>query len=482
LNGDFDCAREAFQKALDAVGPGSGAPSGDAQVIAFSTDLWDSIVRYEALAAPVEEAGDDEAADSALEALDEAKTSDAEVTAARSAITSDAGGPPYDIPMVVNESVLRALAVFQNDLHPIIERGLSRSGRYLPMIHRIFAEEGIPRDLANMALVESSFMPRAVSSARAHGLWQFMSRTGRQYGLTTNSLVDERSDPEKATRAAAKYLSFLHDVFNDWYLAMAAYNAGEGKILRALAKTGSKDFWQLAKTRAIKPQTQSYVPAVLAATLINRNPEHYGFDVEYEPALLYETVLVDRPVSLVALSRAAQVPLDDLQSLNPELKRSVTPRQPEGYSLKVPPGWRETVVSALDSVPTARIPDGKRYVVRRGDTLSGIARRHRVPEDELAAFNGLSLDATLRRGRVLEIPSHSAPIRAKKTKGPTRTARTASSASPSPKTYRVKSGDTLYAIARRHGTTVGDISAANSLSPDATIRPGDRLTIPPSSR
>lgn len=483
LTGDFDCAREAFAKALAAVGPGSGAPADDRELLAFSSDLWDSILRYEALAAPAEEAAAPEApASPALAALEEAKASEEEMSAARSAVISDAGGATYDIPMVINEPVLRVLAVFQNDLHPIIARGLARSGRYLPMIHRVFAEEGIPRDLAQMAMVESAFIPRAVSSARAHGLWQFMARTGRQYGLSSNSLVDERSDPEKATRAAARYLSFLYELFHDWYLAMAAYNAGEGKILKAMAKTGATDFWQLAQTRAIKPQTQSYVPAILAATLINRNPAHYGFDIEYEPPLLYDSVILDRPVSLVALSRASQVPLEDLQALNPELRRSITPRQPDGYSLKVPPGQRETVVASLASVPTAKLPNGKRYVVRKGDTLARIAKKYGVPEDELAAFNGLAAGAAVSRGRALEIPERPAETaRAKKPAGAAPAAK-AAAAQPVAKSYRVKNGDTLYAIARRHGTSVDELSAANSLSPERPIRPGDTLTIPTKTR
>jgi membrane-bound lytic murein transglycosylase D len=485
LNGDFDCAREAFAKALAAVGPGSGAPAGDRELAAFSSDLWDSILRYEALATPAEEAAAPEApAAPALAALEEAKASEEEMNAARSAVISDASGAPYDIPMVINEPVLKVLAVFQNDLHPIIARGLARSGRYLPMIHRVFAEEGIPRDLAQMAMVESAFVPRAVSSARAHGLWQFMARTGRQYGLASNSLVDERSDPEKATRAAARYLTFLYELFHDWYLAMAAYNAGEGKILKAMAKTGATDFWQLAQTRAIKPQTQSYVPAVLAATLINRNPAHYGFEVEHEPALLYDTVVLDRSVSLAALSRASQVPLEDLQALNPELKRSITPKQPDGYGLKVPPGQRETVAASLASVPTAKMPNGKRYVVRKGDTLAKIARKSGVSEDELAAFNGLAPGASVGRGRALEIPERPAAAEAARAKKPAASPRESkvSAEPPSPTSYKVRNGDTLYAIARKHGTTVEELTAANSLSPETRIRPGDTLTIPPRSR
>ncbi|MGH9399596.1 MAG: transglycosylase SLT domain-containing protein [Thermoanaerobaculia bacterium] len=474
LNGDIDCARESFEKALHTVGPGSAAPSDNLEVLAFSEDLYDSILRYEALAAPAEEtAGDNPPPASPLAALETAQATESEVLAAESAVSSDAAGAPYDIPIVVNEPVLRVLAEFQNDLHAIIARGLVRSGRYVPMIHRVFAEEGVPLDLAHMALVESSFLPRAVSSARAHGLWQFMSRTGRQYGLTANSVVDERSDPEKATRAAARYLKFLHELFNDWHLAMAAYNAGEGKILKAMAKTGSKDFWQLAQTRAIKKQTQTYVPAVLAATLIAKNPLHYGFDIVYEPPLAYEKITLDRPVSLLALSRAARIPLDDLQGLNPELKRSITPRQPDGYELKVPVGARETMLAVLPDVPTARLAAGRRYTAHKGDTIPKVARRFGVRADELAALNRLPQDAAVKRGRTLEIPEPEHVARAKKP-----AASPQANAEPAVKSYRVQGGDTLYAIARRHGTTVGELSAANNLVASAMIKPGDRLTIP----
>ena len=489
LNGDFDCARESFQKALAAVGAGLGAPARDPEVLVFASDLWESILRYEALAAPAEETGAGEKlAASALDALNTAHASEKEVREARTAVVSDSSGAPYDIPMVINEPVLRILAEFQNDLHGNIARGLARSGRYVPMIHRVFAEEGIPRDLAHMALIESSFIPRAVSNARAHGLWQFMSRTGRQYGLTANAIVDERSDPEKATRSAARYLKYLFELFHDWHLAMAAYNAGEGKILKAMARTGARDFWQLAQTRAIKPQTQNYVPAVLAATLIARNPVHYGFEVSYEPPLTYETVTIDRPVSLLALSRASRLSLDDLQALNPELKRSITPRQSDGYELKVPVGWRETVLAALAEVPAAKLPNLRRSVARTGVTLPRVARRVGVAVDERAAMNRLPHDAALKRGRALEIPEpEPRTARARKpagkpSAGAAQTNAIAAAAPAAPTSYRVRDGDTLSRIARRHGTTVTELSAANALGPDATIRPGDKLTIPAKTR
>ncbi len=201
--------------------------------------------------------------------------------------------------------------------------------------------------------------------------------------------MDERSDPEKATRAAARYLRFLYDLFHDWYLAMAAYNAGEGKILRTMEKTGLTDFWQLAASGLLKPQTQNYVPAVIASTLIAKNPAHYGFEVEYEKPLSYETLRLDRPVNLRHLAAENGATLEELQRLNPELRSEITPSGPDGYELKVPVGSRETVLVAFAQAPTARPPSFRRHVVKRGETLASIARRFHVPLASLASANSL---------------------------------------------------------------------------------------------
>ncbi len=489
LAGDFDCAREHFRRAIDALRPPAGPAPTDPELLAFSYQLYESALRYEALSGPAEEAGtsDGQVASDLTEIAEPPATAEA-VVQARQAIDSDVSGIAYDIPITVNDAVLKVLAAFQNDLYGVIGRGLARSGRYMPMIHRIFEEEGIPKDLAQIALIESSFVTHARSPMRAHGIWQFMPRTGRQYGLTANSIVDERSDPEKATRAAARYLSFLHELFDDWYLAMAAYNAGEGKILRALQRTGARDFWELAASGAIRPQTRNYVPAVIAATLIARNPVHYGFEVEYEPPLEYETVLLDRPVHLKHLSGSGATQ-DDLTSLNPELRSAITPRQPEGYELKIPVGSREDVLLAFASAPTAVFPVARRHVVRRGETLARISRRYRVSIATLASANGLSRRARLTKGRVLVIPGRHreearyASVRKGK-KGPGSKAVVASRSGPkktqrgAARHYQVRSGDTLYRIAVKHGTTVARILAVNSLPSWAKIRPGDRLKIP----
>jgi membrane-bound lytic murein transglycosylase D len=488
LAGDFDCAREYFARAIDALRPSSGPAPSDPQLLDFSYQLYESALRYEALAGPAEEAGtSDGLMASELTEIGEPQASEQAMVDAKEAIASDTTGVTYDIPMTVNDAVLKILAAFQTDLHGVIGRGLARSGRYIPMIHRIFQEEGIPTDLAQIALIESSFLAHARSPMKAHGIWQFMPRTGRHYGLTANGIVDERSDPEKATRAAARYLSYLHELFNDWYLAMAAYNAGEGKILRAMQRTGARDFWELSASGTIRPQTQNYVPAVIAATLIARNPGHYGFEVEYEEPLAYETVLLDRPVRLKHLS----TPVEDLKRLNPELTTAITPRQPEGYELKVPVGSRSTVLLAFAGAPTVTFSLARRHVVRRGETLARIARRYGVSVSAIASANSLPRRGRVTRGRVLVIPGRyreervrTASLRKGKRGHAERAVLAARSRNrpgarrASAKHYQVRTGDTLYRIAVRHGTTVAQILAVNALPSWARIRPGDRIKIP----
>ena len=487
LAGDIACARYHFGLSIDAVRPASGpAPTG--RVLGFSHELYDGIQRYEALAGATEEAGTShgEVAPELAAEIESPAASPEAIANARSAIDSEIPVVSSDVPMVVNDSVLRLLAAFQSDgLRGKIAAGLARSGRYVPMIHRIFEEEGLPRDLAMIAFIESSFLPHARSPMSAHGIWQFMPRTGRQYGLRFNGVVDERSDPEKATRAAARYLAYLYELFDDWYLAMAAYNAGEGKILRAMQKTGARDFWELASTSAIRRQTQHYVPAFLASVLISKNPAHYGFTVILEAPLEHETVRLDRSVSLDHLASGARLPLEDFRSLNPELRSLVTPFEAQGYDLKIPPGTHEVVRMAFAACPTTRPPAFKTTVARKGDTLPRIARRYGVPVSAVASANSLSPRSKVRRGQEILIPEKVAAAgkgsRAK-TGSAKQTAARASAAkagkgAASTKSYKVRSGDTLYQIALRHGTTVAEILAINGLG-GGVIRPGDRLKIP----
>ncbi len=484
LSGDVQCAEDAFGRAVESVRPAGADAPADAATIAFSTELYEGILRYEAMAPPLEAEAQEMAARTPMLALPEPPdaTPDAMIKA-REAVSSDNGNLTYDIPIVVNDTVLKILAVYQNDLHDVIARGLARSGRFIPMIERVFQEEGLPRDLAQVAMVESSFIPRARSPKAACGIWQFIPETGRNYGLSSNGFIDERNDPEKATRAAARYLRFLHDLFHDWFLAMAAYNAGEGKILRTMEKTGLADFWQLAASGLLKPQTQNYVPAVIASTLIAKNPAHYGFDVEYEKPLSYETLHLDRPVSLRHLEAENGATIEELQKLNPELRGEVTPSGPDGYDLKVPVGSRESVLVAFAQAPTAKPPRFRRHVVQRGESLASIARKFHVTLASLASANSLRERARVSRGKVVLIPRPEPPVRVasgSRKSGTARAAKQARSAAPPAvaRAYKVRGGDTLYRIALKHGTTVAQLLAFNGLIGPALIRPGDTLKIP----
>ncbi len=488
LAGDFQCAAEAFARALDSVRPAGADAPRDPATIDFSTELYEGILHYEAMAPPAEAVAQEMADRTPMLAppMPPDATPDA-LMKARQAVSTDNGNVAYDIPIVVNDSVLKILAVYQNDLHDVIARGLARSGRFLPMIERVFQEEGLPKDLAQVAMVESSFIPRARSPKAACGIWQFIPETGRHYGLTSNGSVEERSDPEKATRAAARYLRFLHELFHDWYLAMAAYNAGEGKILRTMEKTGLTDFWQLAASGLLKPQTQNYVPAVIASTLIAKNPAHYGFEVEYEKPLSYEILLLDRPVSLRHLAVTNGATLEELQRLNPELRGEITPSGSEGYELKVPVGAREAVLVAFAQAPTARPPSFRRHVVKRGETLASIARRFRVPLAILASSNSLPQKGKLSRGRTVLIPRPEA-VRVASKFSKSSKSHTVKQGKAMPaletaaKSYKVRGGDTLYRIALKHGTTVAQLLAFNSLPGPALIKPGDKLKIPAKAR
>ncbi|HEY7575763.1 MAG TPA: LysM peptidoglycan-binding domain-containing protein [Thermoanaerobaculia bacterium] len=481
LSGDFDCAHDRFEQTVDTLRPEGDRTAPSPEMLAFSFDIYEGILRYEALATPPDDkANGEEPAAPELSPESPAATAEA-ISTAREAVATDSAGVTYDIPIVVNDAVLKVLATFQGQLAEIIGRGLARSGRYVPMIQRIFREEGIPVDLAQVALIESSFLPKARSNKAAHGIWQFMPRTGRQYGLTSNTVVDERSDPEKATRAAARYLSYLYELFDDWYLALAAYNAGEGKILRAQERTGLNDFWQLAASGTLRAQTQNYVPAVIAATLIAKNPEHYGFQVIYEPPLEYETIRLNRPVRLRDLASAEGLEIEELERLNPELKTGITPRQPEGYELKIPVGTSDVALVAFAAAPTAQLPGPRRHVVKKGETLASVARRYRVSVSRLASANSLSAKSKIARGEVLTIPGRATAAAAKSPKKGTAASAQTKTAS-APRSYRVKGGDTLYGIARRTGTTVDLLMSANSLESPEKIKAGDRLVIPPPAR
>jgi membrane-bound lytic murein transglycosylase D len=395
-------------------------------------------------------------------------------------VAADLARTPHDVPIPVNDKVLSYIELFQGRLRGFVEDGLDRGARYLPMIQDVFQAEGLPLDLAYVPLIESAFKNTAFSRAQAKGMWQFLERTAAEVGLEQNWFVDERSDPEKATRAAAQYLKTLHRLFDqDWNLALAAYNGGMGRVQRAMDQARVTDFWALtSSTRYLPRETREYVPMILAAMLIARNPVWYGFELGPVEPLEYDLVSVPDALRLDTIAEWLDVPEEGIRALNPELRRGMTPVGE--HALKVPVGTAGMVERELAAAPPSVFASAifHTHTVRRGDTLWGIARRYKTTIATLTAANDLRTSSKLRIGATLMVPM--VPSAALASGAGRRSATTAeaapSSGSGGPATYRVKRGDTLSRIARLFQTSVTQLKALNRLSSDA-IRVGDRLTV-----
>jgi membrane-bound lytic murein transglycosylase D len=260
----------------------------------------------------------------------------------------------FDIPMVYNERVAQMLDAYSNRVHDRFELGLDNAARYEPLIRTTFQAEGLPEDLLYVAMIESSFRPSARSGARAQGIWQFVQSTGHRFGLKSDRLVDERSDPAKATLAAARFWKTLYGEYGDWHLAMAAYNSGEGRVSSAIRKTGLDDYWQLCSQKALPRETCNYVPGVIAAGMIAKNPAKYGFEVKSSATPEFDTVLVGKPIDLRTLARRSDVELRDLRDLNPELRTTMIPAKQSGYPLMVPADSRAAIESTLAALAENR--------------------------------------------------------------------------------------------------------------------------------
>lgn len=387
-------------------------------------------------------------------------------------------------PISLNARVLSYVEAFQGSLRPFLTEGLTRAGRYMPMIERVFREEGVPIELAWVPLIESAFKPSAKSRVSAQGVWQFMVPTARDFGLRYDWFIDERSDPEKSTVAAARYLKMLHKIFDgDWALALASYNGGQGRVQRAVKNSGISDFWGLTRTSSYLPrETREYVPMIMAAMVIAKNPLKYGFALTPHAPLTYDKVKVPGAVDLRKVAEWADVSLDDIELLNPELRRWTTPMDYPGYELKVPAGRGTALVQRLAGADPGELAAFRRYTVRRGETLASVARRHGVRRDALAVANGISMRARLRSGQTLIIPRATAAALASNSSSSSRPQSTVRRASrnttPAPRriTYRVKRGDTLTSIASRHDVTVAAIKRWNNRRSNA-LKIGERLTI-----
>jgi membrane-bound lytic murein transglycosylase D len=257
----------------------------------------------------------------------------------------------YDLRVTLNEDVLSAIDFFLKNRNgrKLMKIGLERIGLYEEEIRRILREAGLPTDLVYLAQLESNFFPNALSSAKAAGLWQFVAETGIRYGLKVDWWVDERNDPYKSTQAATRYLKFLHEQLNDWYLVMASYNTGEGRII-PLVRRGLQDFWKISEQRLIARETREFVPLILAIAIIGKSRAEFGFEVQAAEPERFETLVLERPVTLKVLVRRAGLDLEELRRLNPELKQDVTPQYSRSYALRLPPGTLATVTQRLSSL------------------------------------------------------------------------------------------------------------------------------------
>jgi membrane-bound lytic murein transglycosylase D len=407
------------------------------------------------------------------------------------AVKQDLAATEHDIPIAQNSRVLSYVELFQGRLRDFIQDGLTRGTKYLPMIQDVFRAEGLPLDLAYIPIIESGFKPNALSKASAKGPWQFMKATALENGLHHDWYIDERSDPEKATIAAAKYLKTLNRLFDgDWNLVLAAYNGGLGRVQRAVKRSGKEDFWELSATSKYLPkETREYVPLILAAIIVAKNPAQYGFDIVAHDPISYDKVTVPRAVDLRRVAEWTGTSIDEIQALNPQLRRWTTPVKYPTFELKVPTGTGSQFQARLASAGPGDITALKWYTVRSGESLATIARKLKVSRVDLAEANSMSVKSRVRSGQELIIPRAPATLLASRTdrEAPAEMAArpltgtaTIPDARPtrtqSPIVYRVKRGDTLSSIAALFDTTVSSIKTLNKLRGNA-IAAGARLKI-----
>ncbi len=391
----------------------------------------------------------------------------------------------YDVPIVRNESVEAHIEYFQTVIKDRFELWLSRSGRYIPFMKETFKSYGLPEDLVFVALIESGFNPAAYSRAKAVGPWQFIKGTGRRYGLRIDEWIDERRDPIKSTVAAAKYLRDLYNMFGSWPLALASYNAGEGKVMRAMARSRSDDFWDLRSTRYLRPETKNYVPKFMAATIIAKNPEKYGFKLDLWVPLQFDEVVIESPTDLRVVAQAAGVTYQEVKDLNPELRSTITPLNYKNYVLKLPYGVKEAFLENFADIPVEKRMIQLRHRVRRGETLSVLARKYGTSVQAIRELNSIGKSRIIREGNYLLIPmSSKVAARQEQQKEqlsmptPPSTITTTDDEQGLKKiVYRVRRGDTLWKISKYFNVSITQIREWNNLNHPSRLKAGKRLVL-----
>jgi len=454
--GEFDKARANYDRAVALIVASGYQSDSDPRLSDLIDQIGETLHSYDVNAR--QDAGDDEENPSMPAPIDELTD-----------LTLPAGDPrlvalaekelmkvQHDLPLTVNAAVLQYLSFFSTPKgRATVAHGLDRSGRYNEMVRRVLKEEGVPQDLMYLAQAESAFQPTAVSKAGARGLWQFMPFRGEEYDLDRTFWVDERSDPEKATRAAARHMRDLYDMFGDWYLVMAAYNAGPMNVVKGVERTGYADFWELSRLHALPKQTQNYVPIIIALALVGKDPALYGVEVAPEKPAATDVIYPKHSIDLHLVADATGADIDDLRAMNPELLRNVTPND-ANFELKLPAGYGEKFQDNISQVPQDKWTSWRLHKVEAGETLGDIARHYRVTVPAIELANHLELHATVPAGFMLNIPAAPPIVRLVH--------------------YRVVRGDTLEGIAERFDVTVAELKRWNNIHGSSAPR-GSRLRI-----
>ncbi|HEY1993513.1 MAG TPA: transglycosylase SLT domain-containing protein [Edaphobacter sp.] len=374
-------------------------------------------------------------------------------------VTAELKTTQSDFPLVVNDYVAGFISYFSNSAagHAHLLRSLERAGKYKEMISKNLSDQGVPQDLIYLAVAESGFQPQALNArSGAGGMWQFMP-TGA-YGLARNGWFDERFDPQKSSIAYAKYMKTLYNQFGDWYLAMAAYDWGPGNVQRAVMRTGYADFWELYRRNVLPGETKNYVPGIIAAIIMAKNPEQYGLDkVVPDAAVISDTVTVDYAIDLRLVADVTNSSLLEIVALNPSLLRMTTPRD-MSFDLHIPLGTLDVFATRIKDIPEDKRASWRFHVVRSGETLDGIATALHAHASDIARTNGLKADDVVATGDELIIPVAGVVANA----GPQR--------------YAARRGDTLITVADRFGVSVEDLRRWNHLSSNV-IRPGSSLAV-----
>ncbi|XPV76426.1 MAG: LysM peptidoglycan-binding domain-containing protein [Desulfovibrio sp.] len=411
-------------------------------------------------------------------------TGPADLTKAEQTALEASCGINFDLDPRETKEVERYFTYFTHKARKTFARWLKRSEPYLPYVRKVFTQRGIPQDIVLLPFAESGYNPRVYSHAGAGGMWQFMPATGRRYGLTVDWWIDERRDPYLATEAAADYLLTLYDMFGDWYLALAAYNAGEGKILRAMKITNSKDFFELSKKnhkirsykRRLRSETKNYVPKFIAIAKIFKNHEELGFDtISWNEAPELAHAQVAGGTDLLALAKAAKMSWKEFHDLNPAYRRQVSPPK-KVSTIHFPKAKTEAVMAYLSSPGSRPYAGYKRHKIRSGDSWWKISRKYGVPIAILKQMNNRRSN-TLRPGQVVMVPGRGTTKMVASSSSSAKKRRIAQSRA----NYRVQKGDNLWSISRAYNVSVNTIAKANGISKRSTLKIGQKLFIPDAS-